>query len=113
MNNEGIENRTIVTNFNIIAQAITTKIFKFTDRIFRRYLHYHFIGKKITNEITNRKSSSVNLLLVIFCPSVISLVIKNIITDGFTDGKSEQKKNFHFIGNFLGNKPFIIPSVII
>jgi archaellum biogenesis protein FlaJ (TadC family) len=112
MNNEGIENRTIVTNF-IIAQAITTKIFKFTDRIFRRYLHYHSVGKKITDEITDGKSSSVNLLLVIFYPSVILLVIKNNITDGFTDGKSEQKKIFHFVSNFLGNKPFVIPSVII
>jgi hypothetical protein len=113
MNNEGIENRTIVTNFTIIAQAITTKIFRFIDKIFRRYLHYHSVGKKFTDEITDGKSSSVNLLLVIFCPSVISLVIKNIITDGFTDEKNEQKKIFHFVGNFLGNKPFVIPSVII
>jgi hypothetical protein len=104
-------------NFNrfqaINIRQYTTKIFRFIDGIFHRHLHYHSVGKKITDEITDGKSPSVNLSSVIFCPSVSPLVIKKYyITDGFTDGKSEQKK-FHSIGNFLGNKPYVIPSVII
>ena len=82
MNNEGIENRTIVTNFNIIAQAITTKIFRFTDRIFRRYLHYHFIGKKITDKII---------------PLVSPLVIKKILLQmDLLTKKASKKKTISF-----------------
>jgi len=53
-----------ISQFKILI-VITTIIFSFTNGIFRRYLHYHSIDKKIINEITDEKS-----------PSVISLVIK-------------------------------------
>ena len=92
---------------------VTTTIFIFTDGIFCRYLHYYSVGNSFTNKITDEITPSMNPSSVIFCPSVSPLVIKKYyITDGFTDGKSEQKK-FHSIGNFLGNKPYVIPSVII
>jgi hypothetical protein len=46
---------------------VTIKIFRFTDGIFRRYLHYHSVGKKITDGMSPS---------VIFFPSVCPLVIK-------------------------------------
>ena len=72
--------------------GITTTIFRFTDKIFRRYLHYHSVGNLFTNEITDINSPLVNHSSVIFYPSLSPLVIKNIITDGLTNGKNEQKK---------------------
>jgi hypothetical protein len=52
---------------------------------------------------------------MILFPSVSPLVIKkNIITDGFTDGKGAQKNYpLHSIGISLGKIPYVIPSVII
>jgi hypothetical protein len=46
----------------------------------------YFIGFFIGN------ASLVNLSSIIFCPSVNPLVIKNIITDGFTNGTDALKK---------------------
>jgi hypothetical protein len=58
---------------------VTTTIFIFTDGFFHRYLHYHSVGNEFTNKITDRNSSPVNLLSIIFYPSVSPLVIKIII----------------------------------
>jgi len=91
----------------------TIKIFRFTDGIFRRYLHYHSVGKKITYAIIDGKSPSVNLSSVIFCPSVSLLVIKKYYYRWIYWRKKRAKKICHSVGNFLGNKPYVIPSVII
>ena len=75
---------------------LTTTIIRFIDRIFRRYLHYHFVGKKIIDEITDGKSPSVNLLSVIFYSSVSPLVIKNILLLMNLLKNNEQKNiSFH------------------
>jgi len=76
-------------------------------------LHYHSIGKKITAEITDGKSPLVNLSSVIFYPSVSPLVIKKILLPMDLLTEKASKKNFHSISNFLENKPYMIPSVII
>ena len=77
-----------------------------------RYLHYHSVGKKITDEITDGKSPLVNLSSVIFC-SISPLVIKKILLPMDLLMEKASKKNFHSVGNSLRNKLYVIPSVII
>jgi len=78
-----------------------------------RYLHYHSVGKKITNEITDGKSPLVNLLSVIFCSSISPFVIKKILLLMDLLMEKASKKKFHSVGNSLINKLYVIPSVII
>jgi hypothetical protein len=78
-----------------------------------RYLHYHSVGKKITDEITDGKSPLVNLSSVIFCSSISPLVIKKILLPMNLLMEKANKNKFHSIGNSLENKLYVIPSVII
>jgi len=81
----------------------TPRIFRFIDGIFCQYLHYHFIGKKITDKITDKKSPSVNFSLVIFYPSLSPLVIKKYYYRWIYWWKNQAKK-IYFIPSVISSE---------
>jgi hypothetical protein len=71
---------------------VTTKTFRFIDRIFYRYLYSQSVGTKLTSRLMNRNNQSKKLSLVIFGMSVSSLVI--ILQIDLLTDKVRKKKNF-------------------
>jgi hypothetical protein len=70
---------------------VTTRTFRFIDRIFYRYLYSQSVGTKLTSGLMDRNNQSKKLSLVIFDMSVSSLVIILQI-DLLTDKVRKKKK---------------------